>query len=90
MVPFCGFEVALFQNGGFAENVYFATNIEVPAVDYLAVVLFFTRVYFFDVIFGIFDNYFMRLTVKFINYRDLISLPIFNPPGFESETFNVV
>jgi hypothetical protein len=80
LVPFGCFEIALLQDGSLSKNIDFATNIEIPTVNNLSMVLLLTRVDLFHIIFGVLDDDLMRLTVKLVNNRDLVPLSIFYPP----------
>ena len=90
MVPLGCFQVALFQNSGFAEDVDLAVDVEVPAVDDLTVVLLLPRVDFLDVVLGVLDYDFVWLAVQSEYHRNLVPFTVLNPPGFESETLNVI
>ena len=90
LVPFCRFEVALFENCAFSENVDVAADVQVPAADDFSCMFLFSWVDFFYVVFGVFNDNFMRLPVKSINNWDLVSFSIFNPPRFKPQTFNII
>ena len=90
LIPFGSFQITLFQNCTFSKNVNVTADVKIPAAHYFTLILFFTWVYFLNVVFGILDNNFMWLAVKSIYNRNLISLSVFNPPGFKSETFDII
>ena len=64
LIPLSGFEVTLLKNGRLAEDVYVATDVEVPTVDYLTLLLLLARVDLLHVVLGIFDYDFVRLSVQ--------------------------
>ena len=90
LVPLSSLQIALLQNSGLTEYIDLATNIHVPTVNNLAMILFLAWIDFLYIVLGVLNDDFMRLAVEFIDYGDLVSLPIFYPPGLESEALDIV
>ena len=80
----------MLEDGWFPKDIDIAANIHVPAVDDLALLLLFAGVDLFDIVFGIFDNDLMGVSVESVNHRNLVSLPVLDPPGFEPQAFDII
>ena len=80
----------MLKNGSFTKNIDFATNIKVPTVYNLSMILLLPRVDLFNIVLGVLNDNFMRLAVELVNDGDLVSLPVFYPPRFEPQALNVV
>ena len=90
MIPLGSFQITLFEDGCLAEYIYFASYVEIPAVDDLPMIFLLTRVDLFDVVLGVFDNNLMGLPIEFVNNSYLISLSVLNPPRFEPQLLNII
>ena len=84
LVPLGRLEIALLQDGRLAKHVYFATNVQIPAVDDLAVVLLLARVNVLHIVFCVFDDDLVGLPIQSEDNRNLVAFAIFNPPRFEA------
>lgn len=90
LVPLGRLQVALLEDGGLAENVNLAADVQVPAVDYHAVVLLLARINFLHVVLGVFDDDLVRLSVQSVDDAYLITLASLDPPRFEAQELDVV
>ena len=90
LIPLSRFQITLFQNRAFSKNVDVTADVEIPAAHHFSCMFFFARVYFFNIVLGIFDNNLMWLPIESVYNRNLVSFSVFNPPGFKSKAFDVV
>ena len=84
LIPFGSFEITLLQDCSFSENVNIASYVEIPAINNLTLVLFVSRINFLNIVLSIFDYDLVRLSIKSIDDRYLVSFSVFNPPRLKS------